>query len=151
MREAVPHDEEGKARRPGMSPAASAHGGLMTTPSDLALLTIELMRAYRGRSNRIISQAMAKQMFRRELDINIMGFTLGEGVGVILRGEAKNFSFLHPGGNDPGATCWLEGVPETGQAVVIMTNGAMGDVLSLETLYPIFEEYRWPTGQWLAH
>jgi hypothetical protein len=31
-----------------------------------------------------------------------------------------------------------------------MTNGAMGDVLSLEILYPLIEEYRWPTGQWLA-
>jgi len=147
-KEAVPHDEEGKAHKPAMTPAAVAHGGLMTTPSDLALLTIELMRAYQGRSDRIISQAMAKQMFRRELDINIMGFGLGEGVGVILRGEGKDFSFLHPGGNDPGATCWLEGLPESGRGIVIMSNGAMGDVLSLEILYPVIEEYRWPMGQW---
>ena len=149
-RESVPHDEEGKAREPGMSPAAVAHAGLMTTPSDLALLTIELIRAYQGRSSRIISQATARQMFRRELDINISGFTAGEGTGVILRGEGKNVSFLHPGGNAPGATSWLEGVPETGQGIIIMTNGAMGDVLSLEILYPLIEEYRWPTGQWLA-
>jgi len=150
-KEAVPHDAEGKAHKPGMTPAAVAHGGLMTTPSDLALLTIELMRAYQGRSGRIISQAMAKQMFHRELDINIMGFALGEGVGVILRGEGKDFSILHPGGNDPGATCWLEGVPASGKGVVIMSNGALGDVLSLEILYPVIEEYRWATGQWLAH
>jgi len=149
-KEAVPHDAEGKARIPGMTPAAVAHGGLMTTPSDLALLTIELMRAYKGRSNRIISPATAKQMFHRELDINYNGFAMGEGVGVILRGKGDNFSFLHPGGNDPGATCWLEGVPETGRGVVIMTNGAMGDVLSLEATYPVIEEYLWSTGQWLG-
>jgi len=148
-KEAVPHDAEGKAHAPAMTPAAVAHGGLMTTPSDLALLAIDLMRTYQGRSARIISQATAKQMFSRELDINIMGFPLGEGVGVILRGEGKDFSFLHPGGNDPGATCWLEGVPESGRGIVIMSNGAMGDVLSLEILYPVIEEYKWPTGQWL--
>ena len=148
-REAVPHDAEGKARKPGMSPAAVAHGGLMTTPSDLALLTIELMRAYQGHSARIISQAMARLMFHRELEVNIMGFSVGEGVGVILHGEGKNFSFLHPGGNDPGACCWLEGVPESGRGVIIMSNGAMGDVLSFEILFPVIEEYRWPTGQWL--
>jgi len=147
-KEAVPHDAEGKACPAGMTPAAVAHGGLMTTPSDLALLTIELMRAYQGRSDRVISPATARQMFHRELAINIMGFAMGEGVGVILRGEGKNFSFLHPGGNDPGATCWLEGVPETGRGVVIMSNGAMGDVLSFEILYPIIEKYGWPTGQW---
>jgi len=150
-KEAVPHDAEGKAHKPGMTPGAVAHGGLMTTPSDLALLAIDLMRAYQGRSARIISQATAKQMFSRELDINIMGFALGEGVGVILRGEGKDFSFLHPGGNDPGACCWLEGVPESGRGIVIMSNGAMGDVLSFEILFPVIEEYRWPTGQWRPH
>jgi CubicO group peptidase (beta-lactamase class C family) len=150
-REAVPHDAEGKAHKPGMTPAAVAHGGLMTTPSDLALLAIDLMRAYEDGSGRIISQAAAKQMFSRELNIDIMGFALGEGVGVILRGEEKDFSFLHPGGNDPGACCWLEGVPESGRGIVIMSNGAMGDVLSFEILFPVIEEYRWPTGQWLPN
>jgi CubicO group peptidase (beta-lactamase class C family) len=150
-KEAVPHDAEGKAHTPAMTPAAVAHGGLMTTPSDLALLAVDLMRTYQGRSARIISQATAKQMFSRELDINIMGFPLGEGVGVILRGEGKDFSFLHPGGNDPGACCWLEGIPESGRGIVIMSNGAMGDVLSFEILFPVIEEYRWPTGQWLPH
>jgi CubicO group peptidase (beta-lactamase class C family) len=148
-KEAVPHDAEGKAHTPGMTPAAVAHGGLISTPSDLALLAIDLMRTYQGRSARVISPATAKLMFSRELDINIMGFPLGEGVGVILRGEGKDFSFLHPGGNDPGATCWLEGVPESGRGIVIMSNGAMGDVLSLEILYPVIDGYRWATGQWL--
>lgn len=148
-KEAVPHDAEGKARTPGMTPAAVAHGGLMTTPSDLALLTMELMRAYQGRSHKIISQATARLMFHRELDTQISGFTLGEGVGAFLRGTGKDFSILHPGGNDPGATCWLEAVPETGQGIVIMSNGAMGDVLSLEILFPVIQEFRWPTGQWM--
>jgi len=67
--------------------------------------------------------------------------------GELDRRVVKKIKLWH----DPGATCWLEGVPETGRGVVIMTNGAMGDVLSLEATYPVIEEYLWPTGQWLAH
>jgi CubicO group peptidase (beta-lactamase class C family) len=148
-REAVPHDSEGKACEPSMLPTAVAHGGLMTTPSDFAQFAIELMRAYQGKSDRILSQEMARNMFHRELDLdpNMFGLPLGDGLGVVLRGKGPNFSFLHPGGNYPGACCWLEGLPDSGKGAVIMTNGVKGDLLSMEIISALVIEYNWPNAQ----
>ena len=149
VEEAVPHDAEGKAHPPAMHPTALAQGGLMTTSSDLARFAIELADAYQGRSSRILSQTMVRRMFHAELSLDpaILGVPLGQGLGVFLRGQAPDFSFLHPGGNDPGATCWLEAFPASGQGAAIITNGAKGDLLSLEILAAIAEEYGWPTAQ----
>jgi CubicO group peptidase (beta-lactamase class C family) len=147
--EAVPHDAEGKAHPPAMHPTALAQGGLMTTPSDLARLAIELADAYQGRSDRVLSPARVRRMFRPELALDpaILGVPLGQGLGVFLRGQTPDFSILHPGGNDPGATCWLEAFPASGHGAAIMTNGAKGDLLSLEILAAIAEEYGWPPAQ----
>ncbi len=141
--EAVPHDAEGKAHDPVMVSSAVAHGGLMTTPSAFARLAVELMRAYQGQSNRILSQAMVQRTFHPELDLdpNIFGVPIAEGLGVFLYGQGQNLSFAHPGSNYPGATCWLIGFPESGQGAVIMTNGAGGELLSMEILAAIKREY----------
>jgi len=145
-REAMPHDEAGQPGQPGLPPTALAQGGLLTTPSDLARLTIELMNAYQGRSSRLLSQKAVRRMFQKEADIDpkIFGFPVGQGLGVMLMGKGKGFSFAHPGSNYPGTTCWLVGYPELGKGVVIMANGAKGDLLSLEILPSISEEYGWP-------
>ncbi len=142
--EALPHDAEGLLREPALPATAVAHGGLITTPSDLALFTIELMRAYQGLSDRLLSKEMARQMFRKELDLDpgMFGIPLGEGLGVMLFGESENFVFAHPGSNYPGMNCWLLGYPETGRGAVIMTNGAMGEVLAMEIIAAINREYK---------
>ncbi|MCP5106433.1 MAG: beta-lactamase family protein, partial [bacterium] len=44
-RVALPHDKEGKAHQRSLHPTALGQGGLSVTPSDLALFTVELMRA----------------------------------------------------------------------------------------------------------
>jgi len=145
-KEAVPHDAEGIAHEPYMLPTALAHGGLMTTPSDLARFTVELMRAYQGQSDRILSPEMVRRMFHPELDLdpNILGVPLSDGLGVFIYGKDQNFLFLHPGSNFPGATCWLIGSPESGKGAVVMTNGAMGELLSMEIITAIRNEYSWP-------
>ncbi len=145
-REALPHDAEGKPGSPALHPTAVAQGGLLTTPSDLALLTIELINAYQGESDRLISQETARRMFHAEvqLDPRILGFPMGQGLGAFVRGEGNAFSFLHPGENDPGATSWLAAYPELGQGVVIMTNGAMGNMLAMEIMAALSAEYGWP-------
>jgi CubicO group peptidase (beta-lactamase class C family) len=123
-----------------------AQGGLVTTPSDLARFAIELMRAYQGKSRRVLSQNMTRLMFQKELDLDpeILGFPMGEGLGVLLRGTGQDLSFLHPGDNFPGASCWLVGFPAQGKGAVIMTNGAKGNLLAMELLASIGKEYKWP-------
>jgi CubicO group peptidase (beta-lactamase class C family) len=141
--EAWPHDAQGILREPEMVPSAQAQGGLMTTPSDLALLTIELMQAYHGRSARLVSQEMARLMFTKALDLDpaIFGVPVSEGLGVFLYGEGDNLVFLHPGGNSPGMNCMLIAYPRTARGAVVMTNGEQGEILFMEIVAAINREY----------
>jgi CubicO group peptidase (beta-lactamase class C family)/glyoxylase-like metal-dependent hydrolase (beta-lactamase superfamily II) len=147
--EAMPHDEAGQPGEPGLPPTALAQGGLLTTPTDLARLTLELMNAYQGRPARLLSPETIRRMFQKEADLDpkIFGFPVGQGLGVMLMGEGRSLSFAHPGSNYPGTTCWLVGYPELGKGAVIMANGAKGDLLSLEILPAISNEYGWPRNE----
>jgi len=148
-KEAMPHDADGIACEPAMTPTALAHGGLMTTPSDLAIFGAELMRAYEGTSDRLLSKEMALEMFRKELDLDpkMFGVPIAEGLGVMLYGEDEDLLFVHPGSNFPGMNCWLLGYPEAGRGAVIMTNGAQGEILAMEIISAINREYSRPIGQ----
>ena len=146
--QAKPHDAEGTVHEPELHPRAVANGGLLTTPTDLAIFTNELILAYRGKSNRIISREMADEMFHREVDLDpsILGVPLGEGLGVLLFGKGEDFSFLHPGDNMPGSSCWLMGFPASASGIVVMTNGAMGNLLAMEIVASVINEYDWTTA-----
>lgn len=141
----VPHDENGKAKEPGLHPVAFSHGGLLTTPMDLGKYVLELMNAHNGRSERVLSSHMMKKMLTPEVNLNpteFMGFT-GQGLGVFIVEKEQNTFFAHPGVNMPGATCHMIGCAETGQGAVIMTNGINGFFLSLEILFSVAQEYEW--------
>jgi CubicO group peptidase (beta-lactamase class C family) len=142
-REAMPHDGLGVSLKPAMHNTALAHGGLTTTPTDLAKLTAEIMRSYQGESDRILSQATAKMLFHNELDLDprMFGMPLSEGLGVLLMNLEGGFAFAHPGSNLPGLNCWLIGWPERGTAVVVMTNGAQGELLAMEIIAAMNQLY----------
>jgi len=145
-REITLHGKEGQPTEPGLIPSAVAHGGLLTTPSDLACFGIELMRAYQGQSNVLLSPEMARQMFHQEMwvdDLTVFGFPFGQGLGAFLGKEGANKFVFHPGGNDPGASCLLCLLPETGQGAVIMTNGLQGLLLTVEIVSAIAHAYHW--------
>jgi CubicO group peptidase (beta-lactamase class C family) len=142
-REISPHDADGKACEPAMGGPALAQGGLMTTPTDLALFCIEIMRAYRGESDRVLSREMARVMLRPELDLDpaLLGMPLREGLGVMLSAEGEPFSFGHPGDNYPGASSWVMAYPDLDTGIVVMTNGAKGNLLALEIMPAYTGEY----------
>ena len=134
--EAMPHDAEGSSLEPSMHLTALAHGGLMTTPSDLAKFTKEVMLSYKGKSEKIISQDMTNKLFTNEfnLDPRMFGMPISEGLGVLLIEDNSDLVFAHPGSNLPGLNCWLIGWLEQGTAIIVMTNGAMGEVLAMEII-----------------
>lgn len=142
-REAMPHDNEGIAREPIMHLTALAHGGLTTTPTDLAKFTCEIMLSYQGKSEKIISREMTRQLLKKEFDLDprMFGIPISEGLGVLLIGEGKDLLFTHPGSNLPGLNCWLIGWPERGNSIVIMTNGAQGELLAMEMISAFNNEY----------
>jgi CubicO group peptidase (beta-lactamase class C family) len=144
--EALPHDEQGAAGVPGMHPTALAQGGLMTTPSDLARFTCELLLAYKGLSQRLLTRSSVRRMLRKEVDLDprLFGYPVAEGLGVFINGSGRGLCFSHPGQNYPGATSWLLAYPELGQGAVIMTNGAKGDMLTLEIISALSAVYGWP-------
>jgi len=145
-REALPHDESGKAAAPAMHPSAQAQGGLMSTPSDLARLLIELIEAYRGASTRLLSQETARTMFRPavELDPRIFGQPMSDALGVFVKGEGPALTILHPGNNYPGSVCWLIGYPERREGAIVMLNGNNGEALAFEILAALARIYDWP-------
>jgi CubicO group peptidase (beta-lactamase class C family) len=149
-RAAAPHDDEGKGHERAMHPTALAQGGLLTTPSDLARFTVELMRAYQGQPDRILSQESMRLMLAQEAALDpalFAGMISGQGLGVFTLGDKENIKFLHPGFNIPGATCMLIASPVSGKGAVVMTNGAKGELLMLELTLAIQKEYDWPTPE----
>jgi hypothetical protein len=145
-REIAPHDDEGKAHKPEMHPTAVAPGGLVTTPSDLALFASELMKAWQGESNLILSRETVRRMFQpvMKLDPSPLGFPMAQALGVFIFSAGESMSFCHPGDNYPGASSWLIGFPAIGKGAVIMTNGAKGNLIALEVLGALEKEYNWP-------
>jgi CubicO group peptidase (beta-lactamase class C family) len=144
--EALPHDEQGAVGTPGMHPTALAQGGLMTTPSDLARFACDLLAAYKGRSGRLLTPASVRLMLSKEVDLDpqIFGIPAADGLGVFLTGSGNGFCFSHPGYNSPGSSSWLLAYPELGQGAVIMTNGAKGELLTLEIIAALAAVYGWP-------
>jgi CubicO group peptidase (beta-lactamase class C family) len=147
--EALPHDEQGVPAQPAMHPAALAQGGLVTTPADLARFACDLLLAYNGRDKGLLSPASVRAMLSRQADLDprIFGFPVSEGLGVFVSGSGTGLSFSHPGQNFPGTTSWLIAYPELGQGAVIMTNGARGDMLTLEIIAALAAAYGWPSMQ----
>jgi CubicO group peptidase (beta-lactamase class C family) len=112
---------------PEMAPA-----GLWTTPSDLAALTLEVLKARAGTSTRVVSQEMAKQMLTKQSDGFGLGFQLEEG----------SDRFGHGGVNE-GFTSRLIAFADSGSGVVMMANGDNGPFLFERFAASIAAEYGW--------
>jgi CubicO group peptidase (beta-lactamase class C family) len=136
---ATGHDMYGKPLegRWHIFPQAAA-AGLWTTPTDLAQFAIELQKSYDGRSNRVLSVDMTREMLTKQLG--------AYGLGLWLGGKEKITNFSHAGQNE-GYTCILVAYLDTGKGAVIMTNGDRGGGLFSELLRAIAREYGWPDYQ----
>ena len=115
-----------------------AAAGLWTTPSDLARFAIELQQSLQGKSNKVLSAEMTRQMLTRQMG--------DYGLGLGLGGKEKITTFSH-GGSNEGFKCMLFAYLESGQGAVVMTNGDRGSGLGSEILRAIAREYGWPDYQ----
>jgi CubicO group peptidase (beta-lactamase class C family) len=114
-----------------------AAAGLWTTPSDLALLVIELQKSLSGNSNRILSKSMTAQMLSRQFQ------NWGLGPSVTTRGQTVEFSH---GGVDEGFEAFWVGFGD-GRGAAVMTNGDRGSEFAMEIIRSISREYSWPDFQ----
>lgn len=115
---------------PEMAPA-----GLWTTPSDLDRLAIELEKEYAGTSQKILSQAMMRQMLTRQKDDWGLGFELGP--------ANHPLRFSHGGANEGYRNDW-QNYMDSQQGVAIMTNSDSGGNVAEEYLRAVAKEYGWP-------
>ncbi len=109
-----------------------AAAGLWTTPSDLAQVAIEMARATRGESQRVLSQGMAQQMLAEERESSALGWMLGPG-GM----------FWHNGGTQ-GYRAHMRMYVESGDGFVFLSNSDNGFDVLFALTNAIAAERAWP-------
>ncbi|MCK5912080.1 MAG: beta-lactamase family protein [Caulobacter sp.] len=131
---ALAHDETGQLIASGFHvyPELAA-AGLWTSANDLARFVVEVQNAPHGRG-KVLSLKTARQILTQQPG--------GWGLGFKVSGEGKASSFFHDGSN-AGYKATLVGHPETGDGVVILTNGEQGYQLGQEILRGVAVTYGW--------
>jgi len=125
---------EGKwSRYPEMAAA-----GLWTTPTDLALFLIDVMKTARGESWKIVSAELARAMLTPQINI--------QGCGFLIEDMGDNL-FLHMKGRNEGFECFMVAYPVKGEGVVVMTNSDNGSYLIEEIMRGVSAAYEWPHFQ----
>lgn len=136
---ATPYGDDGESVKGGWHTYPEmAAAGLWTTPSDLAHMAIEVQNEYAGRSTKILSQQMVRQMLNHQKD------DWGLGFGLESPGHKRRFAH---GGSNAGYRCELEAYPEMGPGLAVMTNSDGGEFLIQELLRAVAKEYSWPDFQ----
>jgi CubicO group peptidase (beta-lactamase class C family) len=112
-----------------------AAAGLWTTPSDLALYAIEIQHAVQGKSSRVLSPDITRQMLTAGLE--------KRGLGPQIGGSPSNQFFTHDGVNE-GFESLLVAYENNGDGAVVMTNAQGGGRLAEELMESIAMVYGWP-------
>lgn len=113
-------------------------GPFWTTASDFALFANEVMLAYTGRSDTVITQDLAVEMLT-PVDA---GYALGLGV---TDDGANRLHAIHEGGNE-GYETLLVLYPERGEGVVFMTNSDNGLDLAWDLVDSLSLHFKWVRG-----
>jgi CubicO group peptidase (beta-lactamase class C family) len=113
-----------------------AAAGLWTTPSDLARFAVALSDSYHGRSNALLSQRWAQQVFTH-VD------ALRYGIGAALVNRSGVVSYVK-GGVNVGYRSYLILFPASGQGAAIMANSDNGEALFAPFYRHVVSLYGWP-------
>jgi CubicO group peptidase (beta-lactamase class C family) len=113
-----------------------AAAGLWATPSDLARVGLEVQRALKGESDRVLDPDGAVAMLTPGIDERI-------GIGFFLSGKGKAVRFGHSGA-DEGFVATMTFSKEGGIGAVVMLNSYDGVPLLGEIERAIAREYDWP-------
>src|SRR5262245_13835219 len=112
-----------------------AAAGLWTTPTDLARFAIEVQLELAGRSNKVLSQAIAREMIT---PVGVGAYA--GGFELARRGEGW---YSGHGGSNFGFQCDLIAHTVKGYGAIIMTNGAAGGALIQQLRQIIQRQYAW--------
>jgi hypothetical protein len=112
-----------------------AAAGLWTTPSDLARFAIEIQQSLAGKSNRVLSQSMTRQMLTMERN--------DYGLGLALTGRGAARTFGH-NGRDQGFDALMLAFLETGQGLVVMINANDNSGMMNRITQAVARKHNWP-------
>jgi CubicO group peptidase (beta-lactamase class C family) len=124
-----------------------AAAGLWTTPTDLCRFAIEIAQSKQGKSNRVLSEKMTKEMLTPVLE--------EAGLGLFM--EKINPGQFGHNGADEGFQAILTMNAESGKGLAIMANSDNGITVGDVLLRKIAKEYGWnykfsdPPGMEAAH
>lgn len=133
---AWPHDSAGAVVEggPHTYPEMAA-AGLWTTANDLAKFVIDLAKSANGESGHVLSPKTAREM--------LTPVKSDYGLGVSIQGATARKYFYHNGSN-AGYKAVILAYPDTGDGVVVLTNGDQGYQLSEAIVRAVAVEYGWP-------
>jgi len=118
-----------------------AAASLWTTPGDLAVFMIDLMKAYQGETGHLLSPQMAQLMLSPQIEMLDHPYSDAYGLGVELQSTTQGVT--HTGGTW-GSCSIIWFYPQTGKGAVVMINSANGSLLRFEILLSIAAAYGWP-------
>ncbi|HLM56004.1 MAG TPA: serine hydrolase [Pyrinomonadaceae bacterium] len=111
-----------------------AAAGLWTTPTDLAAFGIEVQLSLRGKSNKVLSKAMAERMVTPFVEG-------GPGLGFFPEKHGQSLYFGHNGA-DEGFRAMLLMHRDKGYGVAVMVNSDSGQIIG-EVMRAVAAEYGW--------
>ena len=110
-----------------------AAAGLWTTPTDLAKFAIEIALSKQGKSNRVLSEKMTRDMLTPVLDEAGLGFFM----------EKDNPGQFGHNGADEGFQALLTMNADTGNGVAMMADSDNGISVMNSVLRRVAKEYAW--------
>jgi CubicO group peptidase (beta-lactamase class C family) len=113
-----------------------AAAGLWTTPTDLAIIAVEVQKAYAGKSSFISKKTIQEMLTPQKVAPHI-------GIGFFLQDKGDSTVFEH-GGWDEGFVTKFIGYRNLGKGAVIMINSNEGANILEEITRAIAIEYNWP-------
>lgn len=111
-----------------------AAAGLWTTPTDLAKFVIEVQRSLQGKANYVLNQQTTQEMLTLQKGKYGLGLHIEEDGAVTWFGH---------GGSNAGYRNQMIGLMDSGQGVVVMTNGDLGTLLIWEVIRSVASVYGW--------
>jgi CubicO group peptidase (beta-lactamase class C family) len=120
-----------------------AAASLWTTPGNLAVFMIDLMKAYQGEPGHLLSPQMAREMLSPHVEIQDNPLVNAYGLGVNIQSTSQGSHIWHTGGTW-GSCSLIWFYPLIGKGAVVMINVASGSLLLFEILLSIANAYGWP-------
>jgi len=120
-----------------------AAGSLWTTPEDLSIFMIDLMKAYQGETGHLLTPQMAQEMLSPQIEVRDEPIGDSFGLGVNLQSSGQRLAVFHTGGTW-GSCSIIWFYPQLGKGAVVMANSASSSMLRFEILLSIASAYGWP-------